>query len=534
MEYSAPRVPRSFASPPFFVPFPVRRFLVKQSLRQRADQTAHVAAARLLPKLLMRGLLVIVLAESLEGIVETLMGNHRTIAETLLGFAVLTVVCLPILYFSSLNLLTEAVAKEVAGAANVQFESIAAQVHDGILIYDTEGKIVYCNAAVERIHAAPAGSLVGQNLLSLMPSDAHAVFREDLAAFRKTGAGLVIGKGSAEVEGLRRDGQRISLEISTAPLAGDQNLIVAVLRDISGRKRMDEEITRLAQIPLMNPSPVLECAPDGAILYANPGARKLLGAIPSAAAATDFVPRFCDLAQQCLLNGIPISDVEATVKDRTLLWVLQPSGDRARVLAYATDITGRKQAEQALQHNEKQVVDLLDSLPVGVLVVADDKTVFANAAAARLYGTPSARDLLGLGVVDLVIAKDVERIRQYHRRRVAGQPAPLHYEVTVRRADGGELAIEAIAKRFFYGGRPGSLMVLRDLTTQKRLQLYEQILPVCCVCGQIRDDSGAPHGDGAWGRLDHYVMRHSDTQLSHTFCPTCFDQYRKEQGLAAT
>lgn len=507
---------------------------MNRSLRQRADQTANVAAARLLPKLLMRGLLVILLAESIEGIVETLMGNPRTISETLLGFAVLTVVCLPILYFSSLNLLAEAVSKEVAGAANVQFESIAAQVHDGILIYDTEGKIVYCNAAVERIHAAPAGSLLGLNMDSIIPADAHATFREDLATFRKNGAGLVIGRGSAEVEGLRRDGQRISLEISTAPLAGDQNLIVAIIRDISGRKRLDEEITRLAQIPFMNPSPVLECLPDGAILYANPGARKLLGAIPSAASMLDLIPRFCELARRCMQQPASHLEAETTVKSRTILWLLRPSGDLHRILVYGADISSRKLAETALQQNEKQTVDLLDSLPVGVRVVADGKTVFANAAAARLYGFPSARSLLGLDLIDMVIEKDVARVKEYHRLRTAGEKAPQQYEVTVRRADGAELPVEVTAKRFFYGGRPASLLVLRDLTTQKRLQLYEQILPVCCMCGQIRDDSGAKQGAGAWGRLDHYVMRHSDTQLSHTFCPACFDQYRKQQGLAAT
>jgi hypothetical protein len=39
------------------------------------------------------------------------------------------------------------------------------------------------------------------------------------------------------------------------------------------------------------------------------------------------------------------------------------------------------------------------------------------------------------------------------------------------------------------------------------------------------------YGKGPWERLDHYVARHSDVQMSHTFCPVCMEQYRREQGL---
>jgi hypothetical protein len=77
------------------------------------------------------------------------------------------------------------------------------------------------------------------------------------------------------------------------------------------------------------------------------------------------------------------------------------------------------------------------------------------------------------------------------------------------------------------------LNVVRDLSEQKKLQMYERILPVCCVCGKIRDDTGAVAGGGTWGRLDHYVAKHSDAQVSHTFCPECLADYRKQEGLEA-
>jgi hypothetical protein len=61
--------------------------------------------------------------------------------------------------------------------------------------------------------------------------------------------------------------------------------------------------------------------------------------------------------------------------------------------------------------------------------------------------------------------------------------------------------------------------------------MYEKLLPVCCMCGKIRDDSGKKKGQGEWERLDHYVMKHSDARVSHTFCPHCLEEYKKQEGL---
>ena len=43
--------------------------------------------------------------------------------------------------------------------------------------------------------------------------------------------------------------------------------------------------------------------------------------------------------------------------------------------------------------------------------------------------------------------------------------------------------------------------------------------------------TGLPPGQGPWDRLDRFIAKHSDAKLTHTFCPECLAQYRKEQGL---
>lgn len=51
------------------------------------------------------------------------------------------------------------------------------------------------------------------------------------------------------------------------------------------------------------------------------------------------------------------------------------------------------------------------------------------------------------------------------------------------------------------------------------------ILPMCSFCRRIRDDSGR------WVHLEAYITRHSEAQVSHSMCPTCYKKhYGQENG----
>lgn len=55
----------------------------------------------------------------------------------------------------------------------------------------------------------------------------------------------------------------------------------------------------------------------------------------------------------------------------------------------------------------------------------------------------------------------------------------------------------------------------------RKIKLYEQILPVCCVCKRIRDDSGRQPGEGDWISLDAYLWNKARMSVSSTYCPRC-------------
>jgi phosphoserine phosphatase RsbU/P len=47
------------------------------------------------------------------------------------------------------------------------------------------------------------------------------------------------------------------------------------------------------------------------------------------------------------------------------------------------------------------------------------------------------------------------------------------------------------------------------------------LLPICCYCKAIRDDSDY------WHRVEEYVTEHADVKFSHGICPKCLDKAYK-------
>lgn len=48
------------------------------------------------------------------------------------------------------------------------------------------------------------------------------------------------------------------------------------------------------------------------------------------------------------------------------------------------------------------------------------------------------------------------------------------------------------------------------------------LIPICTCCKKIRDD------DGFWHTVEEFVTEHSLAQFSHGYCPTCFENAKRE------
>ncbi|HET6962570.1 MAG TPA: hypothetical protein VFJ27_08735, partial [Terriglobia bacterium] len=56
-----------------------------------------------------------------------------------------------------------------------------------------------------------------------------------------------------------------------------------------------------------------------------------------------------------------------------------------------------------------------------------------------------------------------------------------------------------------------------------QVKLLQGLLPICSYCKNIRDDNHY------WQQIESYVSAHSETQFSHSTCPTCYEKVVKPE-----
>ena len=69
---------------------------------------------------------------------------------------------------------------------------------------------------------------------------------------------------------------------------------------------------------------------------------------------------------------------------------------------------------------------------------------------------------------------------------------------------------------------------LERLTLKRKVDIYEKILPVCCMCKKIRDEASEEPGTGKWIRMEDYIEDKVKIMVTSTYCPECFKKAKDE------
>lgn len=120
--------------------------------------------------------------------------------------------------------------------ARIVADSILAAAADAVVATDRDGTIRLWNAGAQRIFGYSAEEALGQSLDLIIPEPLRARHWKGWRRVMQTGESRY-GEGSLlSVPGLRKDGQRISLEFTIIPLkdeTGAMTGMAAVMRDVT-------------------------------------------------------------------------------------------------------------------------------------------------------------------------------------------------------------------------------------------------------------------------------------------------------------
>lgn len=130
-------------------------------------------------------------------------------------------------------------------------QQILEQVQDAIVVSDRDGMIRLWNRAAEAMFGYPAGEAVGQSLDIIIPERFREQHWEGYHKVLETGV-TRYGTELLAVPGVRKDGERISLEFSISILsdeAGERMGFAAILRDVTERWKEQKALReRLADL----------------------------------------------------------------------------------------------------------------------------------------------------------------------------------------------------------------------------------------------------------------------------------------------
>jgi PAS domain S-box-containing protein len=117
-------------------------------------------------------------------------------------------------------------------------DNILAAAADAVVVTDAEGIIRVWNPGAERIFGHAAAEAVGQSLDLIIPERLRERHWQGFHEVVRTGRSRYGAGDLLAVPGIRKDGQRISLEFTIVPFHDDGGKIAgmaAVMRDVTAR-----------------------------------------------------------------------------------------------------------------------------------------------------------------------------------------------------------------------------------------------------------------------------------------------------------
>ncbi len=353
------------------------------------------------------------------------------------------------------------------------------QAAEAMFVADPQGRMVAVNAQLSDILGFAAEEILGRPFQDFTgPEDPRTDSLR--AAGHRAGTRVV-----AERQLRCKDGRLLPVELTTRILPDGH--LLGVGRDITERKRAEAEAKanhlRLLSILDANADPVYVADPETyEVLYVNRALEQAFGA-PEQRKCYEYLQHRSAPCPFCTNDRILGANL-----GRTFVWEFQNESngrwyrcvDRAitwpdgRIVRYemTTDLTERKQAEEALRESEGRLRTLFEGASDAIFLVEGRRFVDCNARTLEVFGC-TREEILGHHPADFSPseqrdgAPSVPLAEAWMRAALAGEPQS--FEWLHHRRDGTPFDAEVSLARVEWQGRVYLQAIVRDVTERRRV-----------------------------------------------------------------
>ncbi|UBM61920.1 PAS domain S-box protein [Candidatus Sulfidibacterium hydrothermale] len=245
--------------------------------------------------------------------------------------------------------------------SNKRYKTLMQQASDSILLCDMEGKIVEVNEKIEKSLGYASQEILSMNAFDLLPPSLAEIQKKKYWDYFSPGKIIKF-----ETIFRRKDHSEFPVEISAGVVhIGDKDLVLAIARDISERKRTEERIQLLSLGVEQSPASIVITDKEGNIQYVNKKFTEVSGYSLDEVLGKNLrilkSGKMPDRIYTELWNTITAGEewrgeMINRKKDQSLFWELvsispvkNNDGEITHFIAVKEDITSRKEMEAELR-----------------------------------------------------------------------------------------------------------------------------------------------------------------------------------------